>query len=104
VLPPSAEVVVSPSPVSAWASEEGSESAPASMAAPELLPDAPEAAPEVPPLDTPDVPPSEPPEVLPLPEETVVPEDVPEVVPEPLGELLLELQPTPNAKAKGKSR
>jgi hypothetical protein len=69
------------------------------MAIPELLPDAPEAAPVVLPLDVPDVPPSAAPEALPLPEETAVPEEVPELLP-----VLLELQPTPNAKAKGKSR
>lgn len=74
------------------------------MAAPELLPDAPEEAPDVLPLEIPDVPPSEAPEPLAPPEETVVPEEVPEVLPELLGELLFELQPSPNAKAKGKSR
>jgi hypothetical protein len=74
------------------------------MAVPELLPDAPEPAPDVLPLEIPDVPASDAPEALPLPEETAVPEDAPELLPEPLPELLFELQPTPNAKAKGKSR
>jgi hypothetical protein len=70
------------------------------MAIPELLPDAPEPAPVVLPLDVPDVLPAAAPEALPLPEEIAVPEEVPELLPA----LLLELQPTPSAKASGQSR